>query len=82
MFSKHIPKKFLRRLCKKSLRCLQEVLEDKKLLRRKRLQEEFLQIFTIMQILATREVNEPLAEFNQSLASFRNSSFFIMKTNW
>ena len=53
-----------------------------KLLRRRRLQEEFLQRFTIMQFLATREVNESLAKFNQSLASFRNCSFFIMKTIW
>ena len=42
-----------------------------KLLRRRRLQEEFLQRFTIMQFLATREVNESLAKFILSLASFR-----------
>ena len=82
MFSKHLPKTFLRRLCKKSSGYFQEVLEDKKLLRRRRLQEEFLQRFTIIQFLATREVNESLAKSNQSLASFRNCSFFIMKTIW
>ena len=82
MFSKHLPKTFSKRLCKKSSKCLQEVLEDKKLLRRRRLQEEILQRCTIMQFLATREVNVSLAKVNQSLASFRNCSFFIMKTIW
>ena len=70
MFSKHLPKTFRRRHHKKSSRCLQEVLENKKLLHRTRLQEKFLQGFTIMQFLATREVNESLAKFILSLASF------------
>ena len=82
MFSKHLPKTFLKRLRKKSSRCLQEVLQDKKLLRRRRLQEEFSQRFTIMQLLAAREMNESHAKFNRPLASFRDCSFFIMKTIW
>ena len=52
-----------------------------KLLRRRRLQEEFSQRFTIMQFLATREVNESLAKFNQSLAIFRNCSFFYYEND-
>ena len=39
---------------------LQDVLEDEKLLRLKRLQDECLQGFIIMQFLPTRKVNEIL----------------------